>query len=93
MNLKTWGAAKRRKSDRLAAHFKIERGIPIPPARRHNGAKVRGITGVLRLLQRGESVRLPISQNQAAASADRLIGAGYYATRREGSGTRIWRTK
>lgn len=89
----TWGASRRALSERLAGRFKIERGIPIPRARASNGAKTRGISGVLRKLQRGESVHLPVHHGYASAMASRVIGSGYYATRREGSGVRVWRTR
>jgi hypothetical protein len=89
----TWGAARRSKSEQMAQNFRIERGIPIPPAWEKSGGKIRGIAGVLRKLTKGDSVHLPINQTYASAVCGRVIGAGYYATRREGNGVRVWRTR
>ena len=88
-----WGAANRAKSDAMAQRFKIERGVPIPKARANNGAKIRGISGVMRKLKKGDSVYLPVNHGYASAAASRHIGAGCYQTRREGAGVRVWRTK
>jgi hypothetical protein len=89
----TWGAARRNKSDRMAENFRIEAGVPIPPAWNRSGGKIRGIAGVLRKLQKGDSVLLPVNQTYASAVSGRVIGTGCYATRREGAGVRVWRTR
>lgn len=89
----SWGAVRRQKSDKLAIRFKIERGIPIPPARAQNGSPTKGYAGVMRRLTRGDSVFLPITSGYASALANRHIGQGNYVTRRTGAGIRIWRTR
>ena len=72
--------------------WRIERGIPIPPPRIPKG-KHRGFATVLRALEPGESVLLPVRVDIANAWAYRNIGAGCYAVRQYPTGVRIWRTR
>lgn len=69
--------------------FKIEKGIPIPPMA--NGGN--GFSEVLRKLKKGDSVYLPTTVHKISSTAHGIFGKGNYATRTEGDGTRVWRTK
>lgn len=89
----TWGKARRIRCESLASNFKIEKGVPIPSARRNNGKKIRGIAAALRKLGKTDSVLLPVHHGYASATASRVLGAANYTTRREGNGVRVWRTK
>lgn len=70
--------------------FVIEDGVPLPLKRE----KKDGLTGVLRVMQIGQSVLVPFKQPNASSMA-RAVGrrVGFkFATRVEGPGsTRIWR--
>mgnify|MGYP001600192734 CR=1 FL=1 len=65
----------------------IRNDIPIPSPR---GAS-KGYSAVLRTLEGGDSVSLPITVNSARALAHRVLGAGNYTIRFEEGGARIWR--
>jgi hypothetical protein len=66
--------------------FKIEKNIPVPPARG------KGYAQVLRSLKKGESVVLPIKEG-ASQLAHSNIGKGNYSCRKVKDGFRIWRIR
>jgi len=74
----------------MDVELKIERGIPIPPAR---GGKGIGLSSALKKLKKSESVLLPCALASANARAAQLLGKGNYACRTEDKGVRVWRTK
>lgn len=89
----TWGELNRKRSEDASLRYTIERGIPIPPRGGRNGAPHNGVVAVIKKLRKGESVLLPIGFHAANAHAWKYIGAGCYVTRKEGAGTRVWRTR
>ena len=66
--------------------MKIEHDIPPPPPRRRTG-----YTALVRSLQPGESVLLPVPNWKANAIAYRALGAGNYRSQKETDGVRVWR--
>ena len=85
--------ARKVRGDALADHIRIDKDVPIPAARSRGGWAIKGYTAVMRRMQPGDSVHLPIGQAYCAAMGARILGQGCYATRSEGSGTRVWRTR
>lgn len=70
--------------------IKIEKGIPIPPITRAKW----GFAEKLRGMKKGESVLLKGKQiSNRTRYGQMAFGKGNYATRKEGDGYRIWRTK
>lgn len=70
--------------------LKIEKGVPIPSGRgRRPGPKSVALTA----LKVGDSVILPGAHATNQSLAMRYLGRGNYATLKEASGTRVWRTK
>ena len=85
--------ARSARGEALVGNFQIDKGIPIPPRTGRGGAPLKGYTAVLRRLQRGDSVRLPLAQAAAGCLALRILGSGCFVTRAEGGHTRVWRIK
>lgn len=89
----TWGDRNRSKCDEMADLITIEGGIPIPPPRARNKLNILGVASAMRRMNKGDSIFLITTQNNASAAADRVLGAGNYVTRVWNEGVRIWRTK
>ena len=70
--------------------LKIEKGIPIPSSE-HTGRKGK-IAPLMRSMKVGDSILFSV-RKRASAYGSLYIGKGKYATRKEGSRFRIWRTK
>ena len=68
------------------AEFKIEKGIPLPPAGRGNGAKSRWAE-----LEIGDSVVITKSERAAAYNHAKKRGKKFESRLVEG-GARVWRT-
>jgi len=64
----------------------IEHGIPPPPRRPRTG-----LTALLRQLEPGDSVLLPITPWRAYGLAYRVLGKGNFQSKKEHGGTRVWR--
>lgn len=70
--------------------YRIESGIPIPSV--HRNAK--SFAAVLRGMKKGQSVKLAKKKwRTVTAQAGKILGAGNYAIRSNGSTFRVWRTK
>ena len=71
-----------------AGEFEIEKGVSIPPKSNATGA-----AAVIRSLEVGDSVELPISIRSATRTAYHIYGSGHVVVRTTEKGCRIWRVK
>ena len=69
--------------------FVIEKNIPIPVL---NQGQSKGYSEVLRKLQVGDSVVLPIPRTSLSLAGS-ILGSGNFAARKCDGGYRVWRLK
>ena len=73
----------------MTTELKIEKGVPIPPAK----TKI-GLSATLRSMEIGDSIFLQVvGQNRLGGRIARVLGKGNWASRKEGAGCRVWRIK
>lgn len=69
--------------------YRIQSGIPIPPIKKSS----LSLSGVLRKMKKGDSVKVNKPAKVVTAVAHNTLGSGHYAVRRNGTGVRVWRIK
>lgn len=74
---------------------KIEKGIPLPAPAKGAGRPLdpNSVAGMMRAMQKGDSMLLTCSGQQVRDRARKNIGKGKYAVRKNGEGFRVWRIK
>ena len=77
-------------------HYKIEKGIKIPPVTQQTGVKPGAVALTLQVLQPGDSF---LVKDELAALKARTVAIGMgrsdrkFTARKVGKGVRIWRVK
>jgi hypothetical protein len=72
--------------------FAIEKNIPLPPSKRAKSEETATLTKTLRSMEIGDSIYVAMSQSITTSKLKTARYSVKLATRKEGNGTRVWRT-